>query len=730
MSFSQKLFHSAIFKTTNTASCAATATSDGNTNHTKTVVRNGNEVFFAHGSLVRYIDLSKDSSYKVLDVESVDFEVEGITINDSGTLLAVYNKFKLVVISLSLSSFSCSKTELIQCKSFLIGEKIYGEGTEIIEVLWNGVSRFDSTLIILSSDGVIRTFDLRNSVNEPDAIFQIGSYNKNRIGLTSNSIDSPVSMCLGSKGDLSGALTLYILNKDGDVFTIYPFMPKQIAIPREFIENLFNETLMLANTMSTSGRRSEASQQLRFVTALWNQLPTSQKEIRGDMELCVLENERYEEFFIQGPLAIQPFPSGLYDDYGINISRMDFKYSSILLISYLKSGILAVHPDTNQFMKWESSEVAGDYLMVDEGGMEDYPVLSVLELIDFGTGLPSYISPFNGESMAFIQSSNAIFKVDFSRWEQFLDNSIEKGEVENISGEMDSSLGAKVESCLKLQSEEGLEGIVGVVNEVGDREIIIVTTESTKMAFVRPAEKTGVNQTTNDKVHMVNDESLLTGPYSEISKLLKSVSNININSPSNRGGAISPDDLFLKELNGASTQALKYIADFHRLGLFLNSRLILEKKELKRQLEKTHDLAELMKKVNESCVNNKEATSSITARQEKINKRLENLSAAFKGFVDLPLSTKEKAWFKEVKDLTLSFNKSVKQNNELKNQLSFIRSEIQTKASAQSTDVYDDNQDWDQLEKVINEGKGLLENTSQVLKANFDQVDSHMKAHI
>lgn len=719
MSLVDNLSSSGIFKHLSNDNRA-----DGHIDKPRVAIRNGDEIFFAHDSSVRYCNLSKGPQYQVLETNAIDFKVEGLILNDSGSLLAVYNSHKLAVISLSSSDFNISKSDHIQTKSFVVANNIYGPNLQIVEALWNGISRFDSTLVILSADGVVRTFDLRVSVANPDSIYELSSFNKNKIGLNTNSVELPVSIAFGSKTDLSGALTLYVLNKESDVFAIYPFMPKQIAVPRSAIEDLFNETLLLSNN-SKSSNTNAYSDQLRFVTYLWNQLPISPKEVRDAAELCVLDNNICDDYYIQGPFAIQPFPNVFYDDFGVNITSAQFGSSDVLLISSHKNGLLAALPDIDLPMKWKSTQNFEDYLVLDERENET-ATLTVLEHIALGTSSPSYIGPQYSQSNVLVESSQKLFTLDFTRWSEFFQESISDDDSSEIQKEIDSSVGTKVQLLLQLRNNESVEGIFILQKETDKKSSILVTTQRLEAFESVEASPDGNTDSIIERPD-VRYQTLLDSPYTEISKLAASTSNIRINSQSSHATEFVADDFFLRELNNASTQTLEHVVQFHKLGLSLSTRLIKQKEEFERQLRKSFDSMQVAKTVVERSEGNKKAIANALTRQQRIDERFSKLSKDLKGTVDLPLSTREKVWFKELKETTLFFNKAAKQNNALKQQIAFIKAGLQTRASSQYTDSLTDNQNWDELNNIIDEGSKLLKRTTQELKNNTDQFEIHLK---
>ncbi|CCH42059.1 Nucleoporin [Wickerhamomyces ciferrii] len=679
----------------------------------KIAFKNEDEIFFAHGSTIRYFKSSEGPSYSVLNVAGLDFDIHGLQLNSSGTLLTAYDEKSIIVISLSFNRATKSEENEIKTNSFKIGSSIYNKSNHIIQLLWNKLSRFDSSLLVLSSDGAIRTFNIRLSPDHPDSIFDLKQTHSRKIGLSENTINDPISMCFGNSETLSGALTLYILNKEGDIFAIYPFVSKEVAVSKVLVEDLLNESLLLSHNSTRNGDLS-LNEQLRFVTNLWDQVSTSQKELRGTRELCILKTD-VSNYQIQGPYAIKPYPTTLYEDYGSSISSFTFKDLHLLLISYQQNGFVAVLPDQNLRMKINQNE---DLLDSDT----HIPALSLVQHVMFGKSLPTKLGRQLDDFSYAAIVGHSIIRLDFTSMVEEFTNTLNN----NGFNEFNPQINIEVEPILRLQENEFLEGLLQL-EDTNNQTMLLLTNSNMRFTTNKKALNPDFEEFSKDTEEGNElQERFLKGPYVEIENLLRLIGTVNISSGAADGSNISANDHFLRELNAISTQALQHIVTFHKLALSLNDRLINQRLELKRQVKDAYESTERLKKLKEKIDSNKKSTSQLSERQEKIDIRFKNLQEKLKNVNDLPLSSKERQWFKEVKNLTLFFNKGVKQNKELREQLVFIKNTLQTSSSHVNSDSYTDNNDWQALNDVIKEGSLLLKSTKEQLEENSAQFGKNL----
>jgi hypothetical protein len=725
MAFLDKLNGQEIVKrvlNVNTTSGSATTVE-----HSKITQRNGCELFFAHQSAVRCSKISDSKSYKVLDIPDITFEVKGIKLNSSGTLLAIYNDNNLIVSTLPSSNFMITESSLIKVKSFTIGRDIF-QNNRILDLSWNSISCFDSSIVTLTDDGVIRSFGLDGSLGHPDFTYNLKSTHRNQVGYPSDVMDDPVSITFGSQSNLAGALTLYILNSDGDVFSIYPFYPEKIVASKSQVEDLLNSTVIMTNSTVDQGKQYQqrsAINQLRFVKHLWEQVPTAQLETRGSEQLYILKPDVKNKMILQGSYSIQPYPEDLYCDSAVSISMVRCGDIDLLAITYSQYGFLLTLPDLNITMKFQDQEFE-EFVLLNETG-ETPLVLATLEFKKSQIPQPTFVSSITDSHNFFIQKGNSIYMTSLQHWSESLVGACSYGNTDAFSDLLESRLTSKLLELYSLKPGENLEGLAIIENEFSDKYISVLTNKNFIVVPISPKASKKQSQT---QVGISESYDVQLGaPYFEIEKMLHATCSLKISAPPNANTPISSDENGLRDLSNVSSQVLKGLVNFHKVGLSLNHRVENQKNELSRQLDTTHDLVDRLGQVDKKKQENLEATQKAVERQRSLTERVQSLAEKLQKDVDLPLSSAEKNWFKEIQRLVLSFNKSVKQTHSLQEQFSFIKTEIDSQKNAINKNTHEHN--WDEINDVLNEGKTLMEMTSKELQVNMSALGSSMsKIHI
>lgn len=693
-----------------------------NVRRSKIAVRGTDELFFAHRSSIRCTKVSQSESYKLLDTPEIDFDVSGVLINSSGTLLAVYNESHIVVVSLPSSTFMSTEESLIKVKSFRVGVSSF-KVSKIVEITWNPCARFDSGLVVLSSDGFIRSFDLSTSMTVPDAEYDLKSPSHNRVGLVQNSISDPVSMTFGSSESLSGALTLYILNDNGDVFSIYPFIPDVIVASKDQVEDLLNETVLLTNSAVDGSdliRKRQVIEQLKFVNYIWRQTPTSQKELRGTTELCVLTPQSYD-YTIQGPFATQPFPEPLYDNTAVNIVSVKTGPVSVLAVSYSRDGFAILLPDPQNIMSFRDTAFDDPYgANTDE--VDDRLVLTLLDFKSSSKKASGSFTVVEGVDLI-LQRSNEIFEIDLSKWSAlFNDVYITRDASLSLASYPASTVVRQLKS---LSTTEHFVGVVRLTNEFGERFRCLVTDQSYDVFEETVREQSDVDSASSERLE-TPAPSKLAAPFFEIEKLVDGVKAPKISAPPKAASKLSNDETTLRGLNDVSSQVLKHLISFHRLGLALNYRLVNQKAELERQVDTSLSLMQRQDNVNSKFIDDSSKIKTAMSRQEAITKRFQKLAENLQTVSAVPLSTAERSWFKEIGKLSVNFNKFAKQNYTLREQLRFIKSELDTKSSSTSNSV-EGLEEWDAINKIMSEGREILMKTSQGLDDSLSELGTRLQ---
>lgn len=651
------------------------------------------EIFYAINSSIRQSKSNAD--YKLLDTD-INFEIENIKFNSSGNLLAVYNSNNLTVLSI----------DSINVKQYNIAVKLF-EKVSIKCLLWNKSAKFDSNLIILSDDNIIRSFDLNYSFNEPLKTFNLANQASNKKGLILNSIRDPTSITFGSTGSkLSGLLTLYIVDGDGDVFSIYPFLPvNEVSATEKQVEDLFNESVLLLNS-SLDGEnevnKELAINQLRFVNTLWKQLPLASVEIReSNVKYFISDISKVsfkDTFAIQGPFSIQPYPECLYEDEATDIISFESDGLDLISIAFKQYGFVVLLPDYNLTMKW--------YDFVNDSSVQEYSNLfTLLKHEKPKSQKPTYFQS-SFENTLLIQNDNNLLSVS-----ALLD-------IPNIT--------TIKPLILNAINYEGNGVIYDVLNNT---KTTIILANSTVKFLEEPINNKKLSSKSNEeKIEDVYKSSLNSSVSLEISKLLKNIQSFKLNLPSNFSVLSKHDEDSLAALDSITSSISKNLAYYHKFGILINYKLNNLNIEFQNQITTANAIFEKYNKLRKK----NEQISKLVERQEKLNKRFDLLKETVSNSTskaNLALSTKEKKWFKEIALSVSNFNKSLRKNELLKEQLKFIETELNNLEIDNNNNNNDhDEFDWADLNLVLKQGKELLNSTANSLNSNLKDLDSQLNS--
>ncbi|KAH3686972.1 hypothetical protein WICPIJ_002041 [Wickerhamomyces pijperi] len=641
--------------------------------HSKTVTRKGDEVFFAINSTIRVSKVGSSTSYKLLDLQNkIKFTIKGIKLNSSGNLLAVYNEHNVVIVSLPTSSSIANKEQtLISVRSFVISQEVYAD-TEILEVIWNKASRYDSNLVILSSDGVVRSFDPRFSLETPELAYDLTSSRLRNVGLNNDVSENPVSISFGATDSLCSMLTLYVLDREGDVFALYPFLPRELSASKDQVEELLNTTVVLAKDIETNGgvlEKSNVVNQLRFVVSLWNQVNSSEREIRATGTNHVFKCEDIVSTSLQGPFAISPYPEALYEKSATSLTIVDCEYTDALAIGFEEGGYLLLVPSSELLMKWDD-----EYNYEEEETQQEIPGLSVIE---YGTSKndqgQSFVAPSTDALSFVLQSGQQILKVDLTK----LHNLYQQEFKGTLAQEDSDDVTPKLFSLYKLQSNEQVEAVSSFVDEFNTKTTFIVTTAKVKSLAPEPK----VDLSLSESQEQMQQESAppkvyqpqLGVPSFEIQSLMKQIKSLDIKSPADSRSKLQPTETVLTELNQITSQVSSNLINYHKVGIQMNYKLSKQKAEFERQIKETNDMTEKLQSLESAKSSNTKSIASYIEKQNELDERLSKLNESLKTVSDIPLSTEEKKWFKEIAETARNFNKYAQQTEQWRKQLQYIK---------------------------------------------------------
>ncbi|KAH9943317.1 uncharacterized protein BXZ73DRAFT_40479 [Epithele typhae] len=369
------------------------------------IVAAGSELRIAQLGDSKTARSSSNRAYKVLHTPNIQFDIHQIVLNPTGKLLAVASAFQVAVVVLPRSGFSKLVTSTVDCKSFQVGQYNHAvEGsTPIAKIDWHPWGQGGSTLLVMTTDGKLREYDVSVDAEEPQ---QVLSFMPEKTFRSYSADDSAVreitSFTLGKGRADWGPLTVYALTRSSDIYAICPYLPKNATIPSTYVHAL--ECYVAAKQEYLSRRTSHSSEeakaaeslsvlydhQHKFVNALLKQLPpgTTWPATTRMVPLHppnIIKAPRTR----QGPFLLQPQP--------LLVRKRDVDDGTdIVYVSFADEvagdsdgdgerlgGILVAHQSgtVDVFFDVEKVEARWNYK---EGRSDGLPMLVTYETIDLG----------------------------------------------------------------------------------------------------------------------------------------------------------------------------------------------------------------------------------------------------------------------------------------------------------------------------------------------------------
>lgn len=654
----------------------------------------GNDLFLAVGQTVRCTDASSDSKtgYKRLELSNVDFAIRSLHINESGTLLAVIGDTKVVACVLPPSGALSSRNEsCIRLRNRQVGERS-GETLEIYKVAWNPIARYDSNLIIMTSDGYLRAYNLSWSYEDPEYVLALcddgnpsfAVHGSDSFGIDYDQLEDPISFSLGSSAEHHGKITLYVLTRSGDVFGFCPWLPNQFVLSKEEVEDLFDASVSLEyeyrhKTDSKPDVRRHYKQQLAWASQLWKQLSTAMVESRlspdGSLQdYYILHRPDRPSLDPQGPFNYQPFPSTLYEGEAVDIQAADAGAMTCLAVSYSTGRVTCFLQDISLDMKWKGS------------GIKPEITLATLESIQLPfdnnsndeSGRPLAIqSDSRQELCLFALENNQVYRIDLSPWAIPLTRAMESGDLKEVERSMSGNIHANVTALVNDKDNSGLKGFAILEDLVGNQYTVIKTHlgvwiddwpidegeeyfshSSALLPATNSQNPLALMSTNHNNIKETNEELNYETMFNhqqsveaELKSLLESVDLVAPKPPTDSAlsvtGKIPANMEGLEYFDTLSNFFYQELSKVEKAGTIMHKRLQGQRSELHRQLDELGKLSKQITTINENHAPNK--LQDVLDRQVNLQRRsgevLQNLAKSRA----LLLSEQEKKWFSELK---------------------------------------------------------------------------------
>ncbi|GAA6047947.1 hypothetical protein JCM3770_006438 [Rhodotorula araucariae] len=310
------------------------------------------------------------ADYKVLDTPAITFEIQQLVLNPTSKLLAVIGAHSVVVVVLPRRGWTNTVSKALECRCLPVGAFYHSlpGSPPIASALWHPLGLDASSLLILTSDCILREYTVSDTVEEPA---QTLSFSRSRgeqkpagrsFGLSAVDRDASiaVALCVGEGAGDWGPLTLYALMRNGDLVAMCPFLPKKASLSPAYVHALsaFVSTKVdylsstsvssdpfasstSASVTSPSAHEKRYSLQQQYVNSLVRQVTTTPSSSTP----ALLDADSHDDSHnpaapcrvvapsrpalaprLQGPFLLQPAPAEL--DNGADGAACDLAYLS------------------------------------------------------------------------------------------------------------------------------------------------------------------------------------------------------------------------------------------------------------------------------------------------------------------------------------------------------------------------------------------------------------------
>lgn len=309
------------------------------------------DVFVAIGSTIRVASLADAKrrkvdgldglgKYQTLKVSLIDFEIRSLEVNPVGKLMAVVGSDEVIVVVLPRPGYYKLFEEAIPCKGYHVGKFYHykGASTSIAKVSWHPLAEGGTGLLVLTTDGTLRLYDVARDVNEPEQEYEIGNVSHRGVreasfGYSADFDDQAeaASFCLGTADVDWGPLTAYVVMQNGTIYSVCPVLPRSAIVNRSYIRILATIIAKKCDELAVIAEQDKDAfshmldqyrMQSKWITPLVRQAAEpprrspadEESEIADDLvKIDATSSVRFPPL-IQGPYLMKPAPAEFGDD--------------------------------------------------------------------------------------------------------------------------------------------------------------------------------------------------------------------------------------------------------------------------------------------------------------------------------------------------------------------------------------------------------------------------------
>ncbi|KAG0238928.1 hypothetical protein BGW42_000089 [Actinomortierella wolfii] len=302
--------------------------------------------------------------HQVLAIDSVDFDIRKLVLNQDGRLMAIVGDEKIVIAELPRKFPTDVKP--LACKSFVVGAyyHINRGPSKVVKVLWHPLSNGYTHLLVMTQDATLRMYNLAHDMDEPEEVYNFRDHASNTYSYDD---DEAASFCFGTNSSEWGLMTVYALMQNGDIYSMTPMLPKNSRLE--------------AYQRAASGlvATHEDQERVKWVESLVDSAEPS--DATNDTYIVRKPAFKHGSVARKGPYLLQPAPFELDDDdnRACDILSVEAGMADLIVVAH-SSGKVDVFVSLEQP---EGNWISNIYSLSDTEE-DDLPTFLAYESIDLG----------------------------------------------------------------------------------------------------------------------------------------------------------------------------------------------------------------------------------------------------------------------------------------------------------------------------------------------------------
>ncbi|SCV03740.1 LAMI_0H10572g1_1 [Lachancea mirantina] len=657
--------------------------------------KNGSKVFVLQGNSLRW-QSSNSQNYEFLDFEALE-NYSNAVLNDSGTLLCLYNATKIQVVS----TVSGEKSSQVYYLSSENGFK---------QVLWHPSGKLDACLVVLDCQNAVSLYELHLlNYQTPTTVF-----NRPADLLGISDVLEIASCAFGSDG-----LTLYVLDigNGGDVYALYPCLPQQIAVKPELVERGLQKALIDYNSLTSemdSNIKRNIIKELRLFLSWKEQLKRDKTAEHDEIVFECSENIRAVGF--QGPFTINPFPERLYMATAetVKVAHLRRTQSDVLLIGFNEGTTLMCFPDLEPAMSWEPSNYAYNN--------------SLVLAQELNSGTDRLRDVVDGTIICDSDKRTTYFFAhDFL---ETFDRCLEECNINGlVSGDAQPLEGFKVDQHFNSFGLWSFDGSCLISASNASISTHKLSAETKPASTERHEEE---KDTLEPELPMFQFSSPLQEIEASVNRATtQSRQPLSVSIPSDLKGMPLKNDRneeHLALLTLAVAQIMDRISLLQQVAFLLHSRLKQQQSIFAEQVSLVAKVSNKKAKIMSKKKAQENAWARVTERDTKIASRMSHLRQKLDETFERcsqqnrPISRSELRWFSELRSQVLLFNKFVLTQQNLREEVSFFKNDYEY-VMLNSPKTEDTRAPWDDLQRLLEIDRRLIGECSTELTKAANELD-------